>query len=61
MLGNGSGIDFLQNPDLEAAEGFMKQFEKERDFLEHVISEYSKFIPPVLMNSIMEIEDGWKA
>lgn len=59
MLGNETdGMVFLQNPDLEAATGFKSDFEKERDFLEHIITEYSKFISPVLMNSIMQIEDG---
>jgi hypothetical protein len=58
VLGNESGLDFLQNPDSEAADGISRDFERERDFLEHVVSEYSKFIPPALMDSIMEIEDG---
>jgi hypothetical protein len=57
-LGEESGMDFLQNPDLEAAQGYMHEFENENDFLEHTISEYSGFLPPDLVNSVMEIEDG---
>jgi hypothetical protein len=57
-LGEESGMDFLQNPDLEAAQNFMQEFDDENDYLEHTISEYSRFLPPDLFNSIMEIEDG---
>ena len=45
-------------PDEDATWGFIGEFEREREFLEHIISEYSKFLPPTLMRSIMEIEDG---
>ena len=32
-------------------------FESEHDYFEHVISEYVAFLSPILMNSIMVIED----
>jgi len=48
---------FLEHPDKELAKHLIEDFRGDNDFLEHIISEYSRFLPPPLRNAIMEIED----
>lgn len=53
-----SGIDFIMNTSQDGFEAVDSFFEDKGDFFEHVISEYSRFLPPELMQSILEIEDS---
>jgi len=48
---------FFEQPNKDVATYLIESFKRESDFLEHIVSEYSGFLPPDLMNSIMEIED----
>jgi hypothetical protein len=48
---------FLEKPDRTVATYLMENFKRERDFLEHVVSEYPDFLPPDFTFSVMEIED----
>lgn len=57
-LGEDSGSKYLREPDPNATNTFREDFRRRKYFLEHIISEYSKFLPPILVRSIMEIEDG---
>jgi hypothetical protein len=49
---------FLEKPDRDVATYLIENFKRESDFLEHIVSEYPNFLPPDLMYSMMEIEDG---
>jgi len=53
--------ELLRAPDytvIERVNSLVDKFQKHRDYLEHVISEYSRFINPKLMNSVMMIENA---
>jgi len=49
---------FLKQRDKDVARYLIENFKRENDFLEHIVCEYSGFLPPYLMDSLMEIEDS---
>lgn len=51
------GKAILNDPKYYETLLMVRDFEEEKQFFEHIISEYYKFLSPILIRSIMEIED----